>query len=148
MLSSCCLYISPYQLLNACTNLYETWYAYRWNWAHLNGVLHKTLPSVCVCMCIDPVVAKQRLGRHVSATTNTRHSTSKRIVWPVIFYAVRVLLKESLWVCLCIPLSLLGKTLGNNVAAATKNCWRCRFLRGPWRIDGKWAISSSWNVLL
>jgi hypothetical protein len=32
----------------------------------------------------------------------------KRIVGRIIFYAVRVLSKESLWVYLCIPLSLLG----------------------------------------
>jgi hypothetical protein len=30
------------------TNLYETWCVYQDTWAHLNGVLHKSPPSVCV----------------------------------------------------------------------------------------------------
>jgi hypothetical protein len=33
----------------------------------------------------------------------------KRIFGHVIFYPVRVISRKSLWVCLCIPLSLLGK---------------------------------------
>jgi hypothetical protein len=88
--------------------------------SHLKGVLHKSLPSVCasVCVsilllqsngsvkCIPPFGARQRLGKHVSAATNTPNN--RRIVGLIIFYAVRVLSKESLGVCLCIPLSLLG----------------------------------------
>jgi hypothetical protein len=31
---------------------YETWYVYHGTWAHLSGVLHKSLPSVCVSICI------------------------------------------------------------------------------------------------
>jgi hypothetical protein len=38
--------------------------------------------------------------------TNT--CSSRGIIGRVIFYAVRVLSKENLWVCLCIPLSLVG----------------------------------------
>jgi hypothetical protein len=39
-------------------------------WAHLNGVLTKYLPSVC--MYVYPsVVARQRLGKNVTAATNT-----------------------------------------------------------------------------
>jgi hypothetical protein len=34
--------------LNGWTNLYETWHVYHGTWAHLNGVLHKSLPSVCL----------------------------------------------------------------------------------------------------
>jgi hypothetical protein len=51
------VYVSPpYQLLNASTNLYEIWYiVYQGTWVHLNGVLHKFLPSVCVPVCITPV---------------------------------------------------------------------------------------------
>jgi hypothetical protein len=36
---------SPHKLWNARTNLYETWYVYHDNWAHLSGILHKSLPS-------------------------------------------------------------------------------------------------------
>jgi hypothetical protein len=38
-------------------------------WNSLNGVLHKSLSSVCVRMCIS--TAKQRLGKNVTASTNT-----------------------------------------------------------------------------
>jgi hypothetical protein len=41
----------PYQLLNAWTNIYET-YIYHGTWDHINGVLHKSLPPVWVCMWI------------------------------------------------------------------------------------------------
>jgi hypothetical protein len=46
-------------------------------------------------MCTPPIVAKQRLGKHVPAATNTRNN--RRIIGCV-----------CLWVCLCIPLLLLG----------------------------------------
>jgi hypothetical protein len=42
----------PPQLLNAWTRLYETWYVHHGTWAHINGVIHKSLPSACLCMCI------------------------------------------------------------------------------------------------
>jgi hypothetical protein len=56
----------------AWTNLYETWYVYYGIWTHVNGVLHKFLLSVCVCMFILHVVARQRLGIHVPAAKNAR----------------------------------------------------------------------------
>jgi hypothetical protein len=112
MRSPCCqcVWVSPYQLSNAWTNLYETWYEYHGNWAHLNSVLHKSLPLVCVSVCVSLLslqgncsvkciphfVAKQCLGKHVPAVTNT--CNSRRIV-------------EHVAVCLCIPLSLLGNNL-------------------------------------
>jgi hypothetical protein len=85
-------------------------------------VLYKSLPSVCVSVCVSllslqgniplkfipPFGARQRLGKHFPAATNTRN---RRIVGRVIFYSVRVISKESLWVFLYIPLSLLGKNL-------------------------------------
>jgi hypothetical protein len=106
---SVCLLIFPYYILNAWTNLYRTWYAYQGTWAHLNGVLHKSLPSVCVSVCVSllsllrktwikcilPFIARQRLGKHVPAATNTHNNR-------------RIYGRVCLWVCLCIPLSLLG----------------------------------------
>jgi hypothetical protein len=56
-------------------------------------------------MCIPPIIAKQRLGKHVPAATNTR--INRKIVGHI-FCVVRVVSKESMWVCLCILLSLLG----------------------------------------
>jgi hypothetical protein len=47
-----CVCVSPYQLLNASTNLYETWYVCHEKLAHLNGGLHKYLPSVYVSVCL------------------------------------------------------------------------------------------------
>jgi hypothetical protein len=93
---------------------------YHANGVHLNGVLHKSLPSVCVSLCVTllslqgngsvkcltPFGARQRLGKHVPAATNTRNN--RGTIGGVIFCAVRALSKGSLWVCLCIPLSLLG----------------------------------------
>jgi hypothetical protein len=44
-----CVCVSPLQLLNAWTNLYETWYVCHGTWTHLNGV---PPISLCVCLCI------------------------------------------------------------------------------------------------
>jgi hypothetical protein len=61
--------------------------------------------SICVSLlsllgkvsvkCIPPFIARQRLSKHVPTATNMRNN--RRIVGRV-----------CLWVCLCIPLSLLG----------------------------------------
>jgi hypothetical protein len=121
-----CMCIPPCQLLNASTNLYETWYVYHGNWANRIGVLHRPLPSVCVSVCVCfilllrngsvkcflPFCARQLLDKHVPAATNTLNNRS--IVGQVSFYAVHVLSKESLWVCLPIPLSLLGNVSVQN----------------------------------
>jgi hypothetical protein len=57
-----------------------------------------SIPSISlfVCICIPLIVARQRLGNHVLAATNTRKNI--KIIRRVIFYAVHVLSKESLWV--------------------------------------------------
>jgi hypothetical protein len=48
-LHAVCVSVYPsFQRLIAWTNLYETWYVYHGTWAHLSGVLHKSLPSLCV----------------------------------------------------------------------------------------------------
>jgi hypothetical protein len=49
--------------------------------------------SVCQ-ICISPIVARQRLGKHVPAATNTRNN--RRIVGRVVLYAIRVVAKESI----------------------------------------------------
>jgi hypothetical protein len=45
----------------------ETLYIRHSTRAHLNGVLHRSLPSICVCISIPLIVARQRPGRHVPA---------------------------------------------------------------------------------
>jgi hypothetical protein len=100
-----CVCISPLSTFDYLANLYEPWYVYHGTWAHLSGVLHKSLPSVCVCMCIFLIVARQWLDRHVPMATNRCRNRRKV---GVIFYMVHVISKDSLCVCLRIPLSLLG----------------------------------------
>jgi hypothetical protein len=54
----------------------------------------------------SPIVARQQLGEHVPTETST--CKDGRIVGHIL-YAVHAISKEGLWVCLCIPLLLLGK---------------------------------------
>jgi hypothetical protein len=56
-------------------------------WAHLNGLLPISLPLVF--MYVYPIIARQRLGKNVTAAANTRNS----IIGCVVFYAVRVISK-------------------------------------------------------
>jgi hypothetical protein len=65
------LFIPPLPLLNAWTNVCETWYVHYGTWAHFNGVLHKSLPSVCLDE-YPLVFARQRFGENVTASTNTQ----------------------------------------------------------------------------
>jgi hypothetical protein len=81
---------------------------------HLKNITSQIVPiSLCVYMCITlsllgkgsvkcipPFIAGQQLGKYVPAAVNTLNS--RRIVEHV-----------CLWVCQCIPLSLLGNNLVN-----------------------------------
>jgi hypothetical protein len=83
-----CLYVfvcPPYQLLNAWISLYETWYVYHDIRAHLNGVLYKSLPSVCVSIPLS------FLG---NGSVNT-FPRQRRIIRGVVFSEVRVISEES-----------------------------------------------------
>jgi hypothetical protein len=62
-------------------------------------------------MYISPLIARQQLCKHIPAANVT--CNNRRIVGYVVFYAVLVISKESLWICLFIPLSLLGNSLVN-----------------------------------
>jgi hypothetical protein len=83
VLSVCPTASSP---LNAWTNRYETRYVYHGTWAHLNGGLHKSLPSVCVSVCVSPL---ELLGNGSVYTFLLQRINYKRI-GGVVFYAVRV----------------------------------------------------------
>jgi hypothetical protein len=92
-----------------------------WHLSQSNSLLNISLTSgyvsVCVSLlsllgkdyvkCISPVITRQRLGNHILAATNTRNN--RKIVRRVVFNAVRVLSKESLWVSIYTLLFL-----GNN----------------------------------
>jgi hypothetical protein len=98
-------------------------YVYRGNWAHLSGVLHKPVPSVCVSACVSllllqdnssvtciaPFSDRQWLSKHVPMAMST--CNNRRIIGRVIFHAAHVLSKESLWVCLSIPILSLGTNM-------------------------------------
>jgi hypothetical protein len=77
-----------HKLLNAWTNVYETWYPYHGTWAHLNGVLRKFLRPVCVSICVSPL---SLLG---NGSVNT-FPRPRRIVVGVVFYAFHIVSKES-----------------------------------------------------
>jgi hypothetical protein len=54
LLAVCVSLYPPVSLLNAWSNIYEPRYVYHGTWAHLNGTLHKSLPSGCVSVCVSP----------------------------------------------------------------------------------------------
>jgi hypothetical protein len=111
---------SPTRLCFPLVNLWmpKTWYIYiyiyiSWHLSPSQCFINPSHQSVCLCVfllllqgngsvkCIPPFGARQRLGKHIPAEMNKRNT--RGIVGRVIFYAVRFLSKESLWVCLCIP---------------------------------------------
>jgi hypothetical protein len=57
MRSPCSLCVCASPLINSewLNNLYETWYAFHGTWVNLNGVLHKSLPSVCLSVLTYPL---------------------------------------------------------------------------------------------
>jgi hypothetical protein len=103
MRSPCCLCVcesrlSPFECLTQ--SLWNL--VFHVTWVHLSGVLYKSLSPVCVAACASPhIVTRQRLGRHVPLAAN--RCNNRRIVGGVVFYTIRVVSREGLWVCLCIP---------------------------------------------
>jgi hypothetical protein len=78
----------PRYILNHWTDIYVSWYTYRTR-VHTNRVLHKSFPSVCVCMCIHPKVVGQRLGRNVTVETYT-HEKLEIFLIPFYLQAVQI----------------------------------------------------------
>jgi hypothetical protein len=127
------VYPSPYQLLNPWTDMKLGLYNHG-NWARLNGVFHKYLPSVCVSMYIASFFVRQVLGKHVPVATNTL--INRRILGPRHFLCGLCLMKaESVGLSVC-PSLVATYQLDKDVLAVTMNCW-CRFLCSPCRIKGK-----------
>jgi hypothetical protein len=85
-------------------------------------------------MCSPPIVTSQRLDRNVTAATNTRNN--RRIVGPVVYSALRVVLKADRRVVLPRTSSLLNFVLQyagiiRNVQqnlGETWSKWTCQFL--------------------
>jgi hypothetical protein len=114
----------------------RTWYVYHGTWAHLNGILDKYLPSICLSVNVSPL---SLLG---NGSVNTFPSARKKpnnrnIIGRMVFCVVRVVSKEILWISLCIPFSLLNnglvtilsqqrKSVGSVVFYAVCFVWRER----------------------
>jgi hypothetical protein len=89
-----------------CLNQYLWDYVYRGSWTHLNGVLHKSLPSVCRCISL---VARKGVGKNVTAATKT-YATIELL-------EVRDVSKERMW--LDLPPSFLEWSRESSVGIAT-----------------------------
>jgi hypothetical protein len=74
-------------------------------------------------MCTDWYGARQWLGINVTAAMNTHTQNVGRAV----LCEIRVVSKESLWVSVYPPI-VDRYRLGKEVPAATRDCWRRRFL--------------------
>jgi hypothetical protein len=85
-----CVYLQPSTF--KCLN--QSLWNLVWTWAHLNGILHKSLTSVCVSACVSPLslLGNCWVQRYCSKkyTRNNR-----RIVEYVVFCAVCVASKEN-----------------------------------------------------
>jgi hypothetical protein len=101
-------------------------------------ILTASLPSVCVSLCVS-LLSRQQHSKHVPAATNTLNNNR---IGRVVFYAVRVASKESLWVCLCISMSLLGNGSVSTFPQQQKIVGGV-FFWGLCRINGKYGIISS-----
>jgi hypothetical protein len=66
------------------------------------------------------IVARQRLGIHFPAATNTRNK--EEFLDPSDYFVVHVLSKESLLGMSVYPLNVARQWLGKHVYTATKNC--------------------------
>jgi hypothetical protein len=82
-LHAVCVSVYPlYQLLNAWTNLYETWYAYHGNWA-ISVVYPINSSHQSVCLYLYPlIIARQRLGKNVTAVTKTQATIEELLEAP------------------------------------------------------------------
>jgi hypothetical protein len=81
----------------------------------------------CVCVCILPTVARKWLCKQFPASANTR--SNRRTVRCIVFYAVCVISKESLWVFLHTPSSLPDKGWVNMFPLQRRHSFLC----GPCR---------------
>jgi hypothetical protein len=129
MRTLCCLCVcmcSPSQLSNASFNFYETRYVYNGTWTHFNGVLHKSLPSICVCICI----ALSLLDNGSVNTSRQRlHATIEELLDAS--FSLRSLYQRS--ICASVyPSSVARQRFGKHVAAAMKNYWVVARLPGLW----------------
>jgi hypothetical protein len=128
-----CLNQSLWNLL--CTVYHDTW-------AHLNGVLHIYLSSVCASVWISDL---SLLGNG-SVNTFPRQRIHATIELLDASFSVRSASYQRR-VCGSVYPAVIGQRLGKHVPAATNNCCR-RFLCSPCLIKAKRVISSSKKLFL
>jgi hypothetical protein len=78
------LSVNPLLETFKCLNKHLWNLVYHGTWPDLNGILHKSLPSVClsVCMCILPITARERLSKmHPSSSIWTILLSCKCKIW-------------------------------------------------------------------
>jgi hypothetical protein len=85
-------------------------------------------------MYVYPIVARQRIGKNVTAETNTPNNKElldASVSIRTVSYERRV----------CGPVYISPNVAmqqpSKMIPAAKNNCWRCRLLYGPYRIKGK-----------
>jgi hypothetical protein len=79
--------------LNAWTNLYNNCYLYHSTWVHLNGLLHKSLPSVCASVCVPLLYLKAKV-LYTCYRGEKCTSDNRKIVGYIAFYAVHIVSNE------------------------------------------------------
>jgi hypothetical protein len=77
---------SPSSTSECLNSLYETWYVCRDTWAHLNGVLHKSLPPVCVSVCVS-LLGNSWTRHFLCSPCGIKAST--RLVLPRTYYYIK-----------------------------------------------------------
>jgi hypothetical protein len=87
-----------------------------------------------VCLYVYPTIVARQWP--LNTFPLQRIHATEEIIGYGLFYTIRIVSKESLWVWLRIPLLLLGNG-SVNIPAVMKNYWRSHFLCGPCRIKGK-----------
>jgi hypothetical protein len=119
--------LCPYKLLNGLTNLYQTWYVIKElepiSTAYFINPFHE---SLCLYMC-PPIVAMQRLSKHVTAATTTRNKVI--VVGGSFFYEVHVVSKESRRLVLPLTSSLFNRL--SRVLKVEVECGRLFWKRLP-----------------
>jgi hypothetical protein len=92
--------------LNAWLSLYVMYYVYHGTWAHLSGMLLKSLPSLCVSVCVSLLsLLHKGLVKCIPLFLPGNNSVMtfpqlRRIVRGIVCCWVHVVSKESRWLVL------------------------------------------------
>jgi hypothetical protein len=105
-LSCLCVSVSPASSFECLNQFYETWYVYHGTWAPLSDILHKSLPSVCVSVCVSPVVLLHSGSVYMFLQQRIRET--KMNCWTHHFPCGPRHMKGESVVCLYVPLSFQG----------------------------------------